>query len=65
MGGLNTVTLDDVRKAEKRLAPILLPTPMVYSHERDAWLKLENLQLTGAYKAVSYTHLTLPTICSV
>ena len=50
MGGLNTVTLDDVRKAEKRLAPILLPTPMVYSHERDAWLKLENLQLTGAYK---------------
>ena len=50
MGGVKTVTLDDVHKAEERLAPILSPTPLVYSLDRDAWLKLENLQLTGAYK---------------
>ena len=34
------------------------------------YLKAENLQRTGSFKirgayAVSYTHLTLPTICSV
>ncbi|MAY79407.1 MAG: serine/threonine dehydratase [Deltaproteobacteria bacterium] len=50
MGGLKRVTLNDVHKAAERLRPILSPTPLVYSHDRDAWLKLENLQFTGAYK---------------
>ncbi len=50
MGSLSTVSLDDVHAAALRLRTVLTPTPLVYSQDRDAWLKLENLQITGAYK---------------
>jgi len=44
------VTLRDVRVASRRLQAVLPPSPLVYSGTREAWLKLESLQPTGAYK---------------
>jgi len=40
----------DVIRAAMRLEPYLKPTPMVYSGGRASLLKLENEQVTGAYK---------------
>jgi threonine dehydratase len=40
----------DVVRAAARIAPHLAPTPIVRAGPRSAWLKLENLQVTGAYK---------------
>lgn len=44
------VTVEDVLMARERVARILPTTPLVLSEHRQAWLKLENLQLTGSYK---------------
>jgi threonine dehydratase len=44
------VTEDDVRAAHRRMRGVLVPTPLVRSEARDAWLKLESLQPTGAFK---------------
>ena len=47
------------------------PTPLYRARRlseavgRSIYLKREDLLHTGAHKPVSYTHLTLPTICSV
>jgi threonine dehydratase len=46
--GLLSATL--IRRAAERLAAILPPTPVKAAPAREAWLKLENLQVTGAYK---------------
>ena len=43
-------TLEDVKKAACRLKPFLPPTPMLYRPGHGAYLKLESLQVTGAYK---------------
>jgi threonine dehydratase len=37
-------------EAQRRVGAALAPTPAVRSEARGAWLKLENLQPTGAYK---------------
>ncbi len=50
MGGLATVTWEDVQEAQVRLRSVLPRTPTVYSRHRSAWLKLECLQPTGSYK---------------
>jgi threonine dehydratase len=42
--------LAEVEEAAKRLAAFLQPTPVVRSLSEKAWLKLENVQKTGAYK---------------
>jgi threonine dehydratase len=39
-----------IRQAGERLRHVLPPTPLVKAPARGAWLKLENLQVTGAYK---------------
>lgn len=47
-----SVTLDDIKKAEKRIQPYIRHTDvtrMVYEG-RELYIKLENLQITGAYK---------------
>jgi threonine dehydratase len=44
------VGVDDVFAAHDRLRRILPPTPVVYSESRGAFLKLDNLQATGAFK---------------
>ena len=61
------ITQAEIDDAAVVLAPVMRRTPMVASRvlsERsgsDVWLKCENLQRTGSFKPVSYTHLTLPT----
>jgi len=45
-----SVAVDDVFLAHERLRRILPPTPAVYSESRAAFLKLDNLQVTGAFK---------------
>src|SRR6516165_9424905 len=44
------VAADDVFAAYERLQRILPPTPAVYSESRAAFLKLDSLQVTGAFK---------------
>jgi threonine dehydratase len=44
------VHADDVEAASRRLGAALSPTPLLFNGRRSAWLKLENLQATGAYK---------------
>ena len=44
------VSVDDVWRAHRRLRSMLPPTPLVYSERCAAYLKLENLQVTGAFK---------------
>lgn len=44
------VTAADVLTAHRRLRALLAPTPVLLHAGRDAILKLENLQVTGAYK---------------
>jgi len=43
-------TVNDIAKAATRIAPYLTPTPIVKASFKNSWLKLENLQETGAYK---------------
>ena len=60
-----------VEAARARLRGAVYQTPCPYSQTlseltgAQCHLKLENLQMTGSFKAVSYTHLTLPTILRV
>jgi threonine dehydratase len=44
------VTLDDIRKAQKRIRDVAVRTPLVRLGERELWLKPENLQPIGAFK---------------
>src|SRR5947209_6312204 len=39
-----------IAAAARRIGAALRPTPLVWSERLSAWLKLENLQITGAYK---------------
>jgi threonine dehydratase len=50
MGRINPVSVQDVKDAEQRLHRFLPRTPLIRSLHRGAWLKLENFQITGAYK---------------
>jgi len=50
MGCLIKVGLKDVFAAERRIRGVLKKTPLVFNQRLDAWLKLECLQTTGAYK---------------
>ena len=53
---MEKVTLEDIKKAKALLGDQIIKTPLTYSTmlselvECDVYLKLENLQLTGAYK---------------
>ena len=58
---LNTFTSLVLKDAEQKREKLLENVQKEYSERIDA---KENELLQGAY-AVSYTHLTLPTICSV
>ena len=40
----------DLAAARARITAALAPTPVVAARSRDAWLKLENLQITGSFK---------------
>ena len=40
----------DLAAARTRITAALAPTPVVAARSRDAWLKLENLQITGSFK---------------
>jgi threonine dehydratase len=50
------ITIEDVYNAEKRLAPYLATTPLIYSFhvqrelKKKCWLKLETQQPTGSFK---------------
>ncbi len=50
------VTLDDIRAAARQIAPLVVRTPLRYSHSlsglvgRDVWLKAEYEQRTGSFK---------------
>ena len=52
---MNTISLDDIEQARKRIAQSTLRSPLVHLHVDDApadiYLKLENLQPTGSFKA--------------
>jgi len=50
-GGDVTVTVADVLAAQARLRRYLPETPLHYAERFGVWLKLENLQRTGSYKA--------------
>src|ERR1700741_2149257 len=50
MKNTEDVTVENVLMARERIARILQPTPLVLSEHHQAWLKLENLQVTGSYK---------------
>jgi threonine dehydratase len=41
---------DAIAAAAARIGAVLAPTPVIFSTARRAFLKLENLQVTGAYK---------------
>ncbi len=44
------ISLDDIRKAQKRIRDVAVRAPLVRLGERDLWLKPENLQPIGAFK---------------
>ena len=44
-------TLADIRAARTRIAPYIRRTPLLRADEPGLWLKLENLQATGSFKA--------------
>ena len=43
----------------------VFPLPVVWRQQLQACFELVNRVIVESLKAVSYTHLTLPTICSV
>ena len=43
-------TYEDVLRAQRRLAVHLPATPVIRTNDARGWLKLENVQKTGAYK---------------
>ena len=65
VNSVNIIHIDDIRKAQKIAKKEILNTPLVkLNHNvpgKEIYLKLESLQPSGSFKAVSYTHLTLPT----
>ena len=50
MDSTDALGLSEVQEAQRRIQSWLARTPTVRSSRRNAWLKLENLQHTGAYK---------------
>ena len=50
MAPSSPLSLASVQQAHARIRPWILRTPLIRSTHRGAWLKLENLQHTGAYK---------------
>ena len=71
-------SLEEINATAQRIAPYIATTPVLpyygsegFANGADVYLKMELLQKTGSFKprgainAVSYTHLTLPTIYSV
>ncbi len=46
----SSVDVDAVWEAHERLRQVLSPSPLVFAEHRQAYLKLENLQITGAFK---------------
>ena len=48
--GLREPTYEDVQRAAARIGPHVKSTPVLPSDTYSAFLKLENLQVTGAYK---------------
>jgi threonine dehydratase len=50
------ISLNDIKSASDRIAGIIRPTPLIYSHAisdivgSEVWLKLETLQTTGSFK---------------
>ena len=49
-------TLADIRRAQARIAPHIRRTPLLRADEPGLWLKLENLQATGSFKARGALH---------
>ena len=47
---LNSINLQNVLAARNRIAPFVRHTPLEFSRELGAYLKLENLQRTGSFK---------------
>src|SRR5215211_3110605 len=60
MGGMQLVTVDDVRSAARRLAGRVVRTPLLScpwsDPGRPLWLKPENLQPVGAFKVRGAVH---------
>jgi threonine dehydratase len=57
---MNLVTLDDIHAAAKRVAPVVVRTPLLVSVAHPGlWLKPENLQPTGAFKLRGATNAVL------
>jgi len=52
-------TLADIRRAQTRIAPYIRRTPLLRADEPGLWLKLENLQATGSFKARGALHKLL------
>lgn len=52
-------TLADIRDAGARIAPFVRRTPLLRADEPGLWLKLENLQATGSFKARGAMHKLL------
>ena len=61
------LTLESFEQASEIVKQVTQETKLIKSSYfseltgNKVYLKPENMQRTGAYKAVSYTHLTLPT----
>ena len=53
---IRTVTADDAAELLNIYAPYVTDTAITFEYD---------VPSLGEFKAVSYTHLTLPTICSV
>lgn len=49
-------TLADIRAAKARIAPHIRRTPLMRADDPGLWLKLENLQATGSFKARGALH---------
>jgi threonine dehydratase len=57
---MDLVTLDDIRSAASRVAPVVVRTPLLESAAHPGlWLKPENLQPTGAFKLRGATNAVL------
>ena len=57
---MDLVTLDAIRAAAERVAPVVVRTPLLESVAHPGlWLKPENLQPTGAFKLRGATNAVL------
>ena len=64
MDSAGNLQIADVMMAKRRIQDYARVTPLIRAEGleklfggAEVWLKLENLQHTGSFKAVSYTHL--------